>query len=174
MAAKQCMVRLWDPPPRPENVEVDRDPSGAPWAVVSGHWVPLSLSHAEGWATAASHARLRVGVDVEPLRPVPVEFSRYFLSADESSGLHGWGDPSTATLAAWTVKEAVLKAIGCGLSIPPLAVRLRGIDTDGWVAVTTDKAEVAAACWREDGAVVAVACAGASELPALKRSRGDL
>jgi phosphopantetheinyl transferase len=173
VAAKRCLVRLLHPPPPPDRVEVERDDSGVPWALVGRRRLPLSLSHAPGWAVAAAHARLRVGVDVEPLRALPHAFSRYFLSPDESSALGGWGDPATASLAAWTAKEAVLKAIGCGLSIPPRAVRIRSLDADGRVAVAIDRTAVGAACWRQDGAVVAVACAGGSEVPSVWLSEGE-
>lgn len=170
MAAKRSVARLFDPPPRPDAIEVERDLSGAPWAVVEGRRIRLSLSHASGWAAAAAHVRLRVGVDVEPLRPVPDAFSRYFLSPEERSALDEWEDPATASLAAWTVKEAVLKAMGCGLSIPPRTVRIESLDGKGRVALSTNRGEVGAICWRQDDAVVAVARAGSKEAPALRHT----
>jgi 4'-phosphopantetheinyl transferase len=157
-------------PLEPNAVEIIKDPAGVPWARIGRDRVPLSVAHSDGWAVAAGHRRLRVGVDVEPLRPLPRRADRYFLSPEETHALEGWGDPPTASLAAWTLKEAMLKAAGRGLSIPPRSVRIRSID-DGRVALSMSGRELEAACWREDGAVVAVACASAS-LPALQISSG--
>jgi phosphopantetheinyl transferase len=169
-AAKRCVARLFDPPLRPDAIEVDRDSSGAPWAVVAGRRINLSLSHASGWGAAAAHVRLRVGVDVEPLRPVPDAFSRYFLSPEERSALDGWEDPTTASLAAWAVKEAIVKALGCGLSIPPRAVTITALDTEGRVDVSAGRAAIGAACWRQDDAVVAVAWVGSNGTPVLRHT----
>jgi phosphopantetheinyl transferase len=155
-------------------IEVHRDGSGVPWARVGPHRLPLSLSHAAGWAVAAAHTRLRVGVDVEPARPLPHRFSRYFVSPAEVAVLERWGHRPTASLAAWTVKEAVLKSTGRGLSMSPRALRIRSIDGEGRVAVTAGGAEVGAACWREGDAVVALAWAGTSEAPAPSVSRSDM
>jgi phosphopantetheinyl transferase len=116
---------------------------------------------------------MRVGVDVEPAQELPAVFARYFLSPSETGALGGWKDRSTSLLAAWTLKEAALKASGRGLSVPPGTVRIRSMSPGGR-AVLEDLAgtQFAAACWREDGAVVAVACAGVSKLPAVRISRG--
>ncbi len=156
------------------DVEIARDRWGVPWATVGGRRIPLSLSHAERWAAAAAHPTTRVGIDVEPAQELPPRFARYFLSADELSVLGGWADRPTSLLAAWTVKEAVLKAAGRGLSVPPSTIRIRSIGPDGRATVIMDGSEIRAACWREEDAVVAVACAGTSGLPALSISRGTM
>jgi 4'-phosphopantetheinyl transferase len=64
-----------------------------------------------------------VGVDVEAIRPMGGDFegiSRSFFSAEEAEELASL--PSAARLGAffrcWTRKEAFVKAIGGGLSIP--------------------------------------------------------
>lgn len=147
---------------------------GVPRALVRGRRIHLSLSHTDGWAAAAAHPRIRVGIDVEPAQEIPPPFARYFLSPDEVAALGAWGDQDTSLLAAWTVKEAVLKATGRGLSVPPSTVRIRSIGSDGRATVTMARTTVAAACWREDGAVVAVGCAGASDLPGLSISRAEI
>jgi 4'-phosphopantetheinyl transferase len=167
-AAKACVLRLLGPPLEADGVEITKDSSGVPWAAVGRHRLPLSLAHSEGWAAAAAHPRLRVGVDVEPLRELPHHVGRYFLSPSEVSALHGWGDPPTASLAAWALKEAALKAAGRGLSVPPRTVRIRPMDSDGRVTLGMAGEELGAGCWREDGAVVAVACRDVSELPGLR------
>jgi phosphopantetheinyl transferase len=115
-----------------------------------------------------------VGVDIEPVNEIPPPFARYLLSPGESSALAGWPDRPTSLLAAWTIKEAVLKAAGRGLSVPPSTVRIRSVGTDGRVGVTVERSEVSAACWQEDGAVVAAACAGTVDPLVLSISRGTM
>ena len=168
-AATECVRRLWDPWLDPEAVRVERDPGGVPWARVGERRLPLSLSHAEGHTAAAAHLERRVGVDLERLRPLPSAYARYFLDPEERDGLGGWGDPATATLAAWAVKEAVLKARGRGLCDPPSSVRIRSLSERG---VDLDDPGIAAGCWREGDRVVAVACVGAGGLPPVEVSRG--
>jgi phosphopantetheinyl transferase len=134
----------------------------------------VSLSHAGGWAAAAAHPATRVGVDIEPAHEIPPPFARYFLSPGETSALARWPNRSTSLLAAWTIKEAVLKATGRGLSVPPSTVRIRSIGMDGGVAVMVERSEVSAACWQENGAVVAAAWDGTVDPPALSISRGKM
>jgi phosphopantetheinyl transferase len=174
VAAKECVRRLLDHGTEAHRIEVHRDRSGVPWARVGPHRLPLSLSHTSGWAVAAAHTRLHVGVDVEPARPLPHRFSRYFVSPAEVDVLEGWGHRPTASLAAWTVKEAVLKSMGLGLSMSPRALRIRSIDGEGHVAVAAGGVEVGATCWREGDAVVALAWAGASEAPGATISRSHM
>lgn len=128
----------------------------------------------QGWAAAAAHPWARVGIDIEPVRKLPPRLARYFLSRDEISALGGWRDRPTSLLAAWTIKEAALKATGRGLSVPPSSVRIRSIGPDGRAAVTMDRSEVSVTCWREESAVVAAACDGTGALSDISISRGAM
>jgi phosphopantetheinyl transferase len=168
-AAAECVRRLWDPWLDAEAVQVEHDPDGVPWARVQERRLPLSLTHADGHTAAAAHLEWRVGVDLERLRPLPPEHTRYFLSPDEQNALSGWDDPATATLAAWVVKEAVLKARGRGLRDPPRSVRIRSLTERG---VDLANPEAVAGCWRQGDHVVAVGCVGADVLPTVEVSRG--
>ncbi|HUG88072.1 MAG TPA: 4'-phosphopantetheinyl transferase superfamily protein [Actinomycetota bacterium] len=150
-------------------MRVEHDPDGVPWARVGERRLPLSISHADGHTAAAAHLERRVGVDLEPLRPLPPEYASYFLTLEEQSAVAGWGDPATATLAAWTVKEAVLKARGRGLCDPPSSVRIRSLSQRG---VELADPRIAAGCWQEGDHVVAVACDGAATLPPVEVTRG--
>lgn len=174
VAAKECVRRLLAPRSTRHAIEVRRDPSGVPWALVGGRRLPLSLAHSGGWAVAASHVRLPVGVDVEPLRRLPDRFSRYFLSRAEEAALEGWEDRPTASMVAWTVKEAVLKAAGRGLTLSPRAVTIRPMGEDGYVAASAAGAQLGAAFWREGEAVVAVACSAAWDVPSQHISRSEM
>lgn len=170
LAAKECVRRLLDLN-GDEPVEVETDARGVPWALAGLRRVPLSLSHAEGWAVAAAHPRLRVGIDVEPLRPIPDEHTRYFLDAAESAVLEAWTDPASASLAAWTIKEAVLKATGRGLEVAPARVRIGSLDARGDARVVLGAMEFAASCVPQDGALVSVACRSSVHVPPLLTSR---
>ena len=174
MAAKTCVRRLLGADVDAGHVRITRDRRGAPWASVDGRRIPVSLAHAQGWAAAAGHPQTRVGVDIEPSQELPASFARYFLSREEMSALEGWTDRPTSLLVAWTIKEAVLKATGRGLSVPPSMVRIRSMGPDGRVSATLNRSEMGVACWREEGVVVSVACAGTRDLPELSISRGAM
>lgn len=64
---------------------------------------------------------LEVGVDVEPVARTAdaLGLARRFLSPQEADGLHSLPDSEQQTqfLRLWTLKEAVVKAVGLGLSL---------------------------------------------------------
>lgn len=82
----------------------------------------FSVSRSGGVAVLAVARGGRVGVDVAALRPVPEAalIARRLFSPAEAAALAAL--PDTARLAGfyrlWTCKEAVVKALGGGLSIP--------------------------------------------------------
>lgn len=174
VAAKESLRRLTGGGVAPIEIEIEKGPLGAPASRVSGRRISVSLSHAEGCAAGASATGGRVGVDVESLRPLPPAFSRYFLHPREEELLRSWDDPLTALLAAWTLKEAVLKAFGVGLTVPPKAVVVTRFESTGRVAARVGGKDVGAAIWRDDWVVVAVAIVAPARFPAMTVSHGDL
>jgi len=89
----------------------------------------FSLSHSESVALIGLGER-PVGVDVEMIRPVPERdgLAETHLTAEE---LARWrsADPvdrDRALLECWTRKEAVAKALGVGLSLPPQSIETIG------------------------------------------------
>ena len=99
----------------------------------------FNLSHSGGLAALAI-AGCDVGVDIEEVRPVDDAVAGRFFSAREQAALRGlrradWRD---AFYRCWTRKEAVVKALGKGLSLrlasfdvsvtrsAPLLLRLEG------------------------------------------------
>lgn len=109
----------------PEAVDLRHEASGRP--VVDG--LHVSLSHS-GELGAAAVAGAPVGVDVEAGgRSTDVHaLARRWFTAHEQAVLADAADPAGAFLAMWTVKEAVLKAHGRGI-------------TDGLDRVRTDLAD---------------------------------
>ena len=132
----------------PSQVVVGRGREGQP--VTAGCY--LSAAHAGDVGLVALSVDAPVGVDVELLaahagEPTPRMLAR--LAADERARLAALVDTDrhAAFLRMWTAKEAVLKAIGCGLGVPldavvveldPLRVHAGGIDTRCWSVATAD------------------------------------
>lgn len=80
----------------------------------------FNLSHSGGWAALAVTPTARVGVDIEAHRVVEPEVAERFFSQAERHDLASlagdqWRD---AFFHCWTRKEAFVKAVGAGLSLP--------------------------------------------------------
>jgi len=87
---------------------------GRPLALGGGGPVHLALSHAAGSAFAVA-ARRPVGIDAEPVSG----------SSDRHAAIETLAPGRGDALRRWTAIEAVLKADGIGLRLPPNAVRVR-------------------------------------------------
>jgi len=92
---------------------------GRPSVLDAGE-LSFSLTHAGSEAAVAIATGPAVGLDLEP---VPSErdalpIARHFFTETEQEWLSGLapGDRCAGFAALWTVKEAVLKARGCGLT----------------------------------------------------------
>lgn len=93
----------------------------------------FSLAHVGKRIVVALSERLPVGVDVERIPhecdPVVAQLSEHALAASEQAAyrcLHP-ADRPAALAVWWTRKEALLKATGDGLSVPPAAVIVTGL-----------------------------------------------
>ena len=86
---------------------------GRPLALGGGSPVHLALSHAAGSAFAVA-ARHPVGIDAEPVSG----------PADRHAAIDTLAPGRGNALRRWTAIEAVLKADGSGLRLPPDAVRV--------------------------------------------------
>jgi 4'-phosphopantetheinyl transferase len=104
---------------------------------VPGSAISFSLSHSQSFAVVAVATGARVGVDIEVVRPRARldALAHRVLSPEEHAD---WLDfPPTAQLRAflerWTAKEAYLKAIGTGISVPLQDVPL---EPEGWSVIS--------------------------------------
>jgi 4'-phosphopantetheinyl transferase len=94
---------------------------GKPELVDAG--IHFNLSHSEDLAIYAFSSRLRVGVDIERIRPVGDAESivrDFFSAADHEAFVKI--DPSLRNAAFfryWTRREALLKAMALGIATPP-------------------------------------------------------
>lgn len=91
--------------------------SGKPWLPAHPR-LGFNLSHAGPIAVIALGRDLRVGVDVEHLaRSLDWRgIASHYFSADECRAIGDGEGAARRFYTLWTAKEAVLKAIGCGLS----------------------------------------------------------
>jgi len=80
----------------------------------------FNITHTEGMALVALTRGRRLGIDIERRdRSVNVmEIGKRFFSPREYEALCEAPDPLQAFLCCWTRKEAFVKALGGGLSIP--------------------------------------------------------
>ncbi len=106
-----------------DTYEITPDPLGRP----SCGQRLLSISHSGGWALAAFRPRGAVflGADIEKIEPRHPAWYRDYFHPDElcpKGAAQAEPDPGLAT-RAWTIKEALLKALGLGLMADPLAVK---------------------------------------------------
>lgn len=101
----------------PADVVFDYGPNGKP-AVAGGP--SFNLSHAGGIACLAVHADQPLGVDIEAHREIERDVAKRFFSPVEYAALMALpeADRKAAFFRCWTRKEAVIKALGGGLSIP--------------------------------------------------------
>jgi len=104
----------------PQAVAWRTGPHGKPaLANDAAHGLEFNLSHSGSWALAAV-ARAPVGIDVERLRPIDRldRLAERWCTAAERARLAALdgAEREAHFLACWTAKEALLKAIGCGLA----------------------------------------------------------
>jgi len=87
----------------------------------AGRGPAFNLSHAGGWAALVAGAHgLALGIDIEPHRPISPGLPDRVFSPDERADLAALppGDRQAGFFNGWTRKEALLKALGAGLSRP--------------------------------------------------------
>ena len=107
----------------PGDLRFRYDAYGKPALAGAGRAVRFNLAHSDALAACAvGEGCGEIGVDIERVRPIPDagSVSRAFLSPGELGRLAGLPEPARlrAFYEAWTRKEALLKAMGCGLNRP--------------------------------------------------------
>jgi len=113
----------------PEQVSLEYDLHGKPrMARPPAGGIDFSLSHSGHLAVLALGRNGRVGVDIERIRPLSdiSRLARRILTAKELAGFEAspQEEQSRPLIAAWARKEAVLKALGTGISGSPSSVEV--------------------------------------------------
>lgn len=103
---------------RPATIAFTTSAHGKP-ALGSGE-VAFNLSHSSGLAALGIARGLAIGVDIEEVRPLKENVAERFFSKREVAALRALGasEQLEAFYRCWTRKEAIVKAIGEGLSHP--------------------------------------------------------
>lgn len=106
---------------QPERVALELGPHGKP-TLAGGHELAFSLAHRGDTAVIAVARTGLLGVDLESMRPTvsPQRLSGRFFDEREAATISALSPQlaQAAFLRCWTAKEAVLKAIGTGLTEP--------------------------------------------------------
>lgn len=88
----------------------------------SYEWLHFNLSHSGDIVLIAVTRGRAIGIDVERIAPpeTMVRLVEQFFSADENAAFHGLPESKRAAafFAGWTRKEAYIKALGVGGSLP--------------------------------------------------------
>ncbi|MFP4500443.1 MAG: 4'-phosphopantetheinyl transferase family protein [Candidatus Hydrogenedentota bacterium] len=102
----------------PGGVRFEYGAFGKPHLFPTSRW-SFSLAHSGNVALVTAARGRLVGVDVEQVRPAvrAVELAKRFFADDEAVAVAACsaGERAAAFARLWTLKEAVGKALGCGL-----------------------------------------------------------
>jgi 4'-phosphopantetheinyl transferase len=105
----------------PKSISFNQNEFGKPHLAPSATYseIAFNLSHTSNVALLAIAAGLRVGVDVEEVRPIEPGLVERYFSAQEQASLKaldgsGWLE---GFYNCWTRKEAILKGEGSGLQV---------------------------------------------------------
>jgi 4'-phosphopantetheinyl transferase len=116
----------------PRQVGIEQDQAGKPVLDASTRadegMIHFNLSHSGGWIVAAFARSSAVGIDVEAVsaKSASAQLIEYLMSDNEMQSLQML--PKQQQVAAffkcWTSKEAFVKGLGVGLSVPLKAIEV--------------------------------------------------
>lgn len=148
----------------PERIAITVDDHGKPRLTSGG--VHFNVSHSHDVAVIAICVDVPVGVDVERIQPVEAGLVDQVFSPEEHAAFARIPEPEQAVafVRCWCRKEALLKGLGVGLTLPmesiavslgevPVVLRSALGEVDGWQleALTAAEGYEAALAVRADG-----------------------
>lgn len=97
--------------------------------VIPDSSLDFNISHSGEYVLCVISQKVKVGIDVEEIRPLDIEHYESHFSAQELSDIQNAEDKLHRFFSYWTKKEAVMKAEGTGLYTPADQIKLK-IETD--------------------------------------------
>ena len=107
----------------PQLIAFEPDAHGRPALAGEDTGLPsCNWSHSDAWGALALSFDARVGIDIEASRTIGEEDIEYALSPAEKGEIEGLTGPARleAFFRFWTLKEAFMKGVGAGASLPLL------------------------------------------------------
>jgi 4'-phosphopantetheinyl transferase len=153
-AATRCVLaRYLELPPAAVGIDLDR--FGKPQLYAStlpiDRLIHFNLSHSGGWIVAAFALAYRVGIDVETVKAdgATEDLVAYFMSDNERRILQTLPkhNQTAAFFKCWTSKEAFVKGLGVGLSVPLKAIEV-SIDPEQPAQLITAPPEFCPSDWQ--------------------------
>jgi 4'-phosphopantetheinyl transferase len=83
-----------------------------------GQSFDFNISHSDEYIVCAFSKDHQVGIDIEKIKPISLEFLEDFFNDDEWENIQSSMDSQETFYKLWTQKEATVKADGRGLNIP--------------------------------------------------------
>ncbi|REJ75569.1 MAG: 4-phosphopantetheinyl transferase [Acidobacteria bacterium] len=114
---RQLLSERTDQPPA--KLEFEYGEFGKP-SLKGNSSVHFNLSHSSRWCAIAICEASEIGVDIEEIEDISeteLVSSRFFTDS-EADRIRSAPDVQTGFFKCWTRKEAVIKAVGTGLSMP--------------------------------------------------------
>jgi len=76
----------------------------------------FNISHADNYVVCAFNTKGRIGVDIEKIKAVELNDYQFLFDKESFRAIRQAADPEGAFFENWTIREAVLKADGHGLT----------------------------------------------------------
>jgi 4'-phosphopantetheinyl transferase len=149
----------------PSEVALGHGSDGKPFCTIQppGWRICFNLSHSENVAALAISSGFEVGIDVEHVRPIEESVPLEVFSTRERAEFTALPDAERQKVffESWARKEACLKALGTGFTLPPahfeFDLSIRGDTTPRFVGGEAEEA----AHWRICALSSSPTCAGA-------------
>ena len=74
----------------------------------------FNLSYAGEYLLCAFHTEGQIGIDIEQIRPIDLDDYPFLFQGEVFRAIRQAADPAGAFFENWTIREAILKAEGCG------------------------------------------------------------
>lgn len=98
--------------------QLKRNAYGKPYLDPDGNGTSFNISHSGHYVVAAVSSASAIGIDIEAIQPLNTADFENCFSAEEWQRIKQSKDMLQQFFACWSIKEAVIKAVGKGLSIP--------------------------------------------------------